>query len=364
MALDALKRGRRPDWPGLMANLRREATPRRAYMFELLMDPEVEQAICERFDLDADLDRADPDYPRWRHLAVRRFCGFDYVRAGLTGQVWTFKRAEVADSAGALARDTRGYQDEHVGPITNWEQFESYPWPDPEAPEATADLEWWSEHLPEDMCLLASGGVGHFAEYLMWLMGYETLCYALLDQPDLVEAIAEKIRQYSRTALERALAFDRVEAVVASDDMGFKTGLLLSPQDMRRLVLPGHRDLARRSHEAGKLYLLHSCGNLEEIYDDLIEDVGLDGKHSFEDTIEDVRELKPSLGGRVALLGGIDMDFLCRADESAIRGRVRETLDICSPGGGFCIGTGNTVANYIPLDNYLVMLDEAMRWGR
>jgi uroporphyrinogen decarboxylase len=151
---------------------------------------------------------------------------------------------------------------------------------------------------------------------------------------------------------------------VASDDMGFKTGLLLSPQDMRRLVLPGHRDLARRSHEAGKLYLLHSCGNLEEIYDDLIEDVGLDGKHSFEDTIEDVRELKPSLGGRVALLGGIDMDFLCRADESAIRGRVRETLDICSPGGGFCIGTGNTVANYIPLDNYLVMLDEAMRWGR
>jgi uroporphyrinogen decarboxylase len=198
----------------------------------------------------------------------------------------------------------------------------------------------------------------------MWLMGYETLCYALVDQPDLVEAIAEKIRQYSRTALERALAFDRVEAVVASDDMGFKTGLLLSPQDMRRLALTGHRELADLSHRAGKLYLLHSCGNLTDIYDDLIDDVGLDGKHSFEDTIEDVRELKPTLGGRLALLGGIDMDFLCRADESAIRVRVRQTLDICSPGGGFCIGTGNTVANYIPLDNYLVMLDEAMRWGQ
>jgi uroporphyrinogen decarboxylase len=362
--LAALRAGRRPDWPGLMANLRREITPSRAFVFELLMDPEVEQAICERFGLDTDVDRADPDYPRWRHLAVRRFCGFDFVRAGLTGQEWTFNRSEVADSAGALARETRGYQDEHVGPITNWQQFETYPWPDPEAPGATADLEWWSEHLPEDMCLFASGGVGHFAEYLMWLMGYETLCYALFDQRDLVEAIAARLEAYDQASLDRALAFERVEAVLASDDMGFKTGLLLAPDDMRRLVVPGHRKLAARAHEAGKLYLLHSCGNLGDIYEDLIEDVKLDGKHSFEDTIEDVRELKATLGRRVALLGGIDVDFLCRADEEGIRRRVRQTLDICSPGGGFCIGTGNTVANYIPLENYLVLLDEAMRWGQ
>ena len=52
------------------------------------------------------------------------------------------------------------------------------------------------------------------------------------------------------------------------------------------------------------------------------------------------------------------MDFLCRADEKAIRKRVRETLEICAAKGGYCLGTGNTVANYIPLDNYLVMLDE------
>jgi hypothetical protein len=103
-------------------------------------------------------------------------------------------------------------------------------------------------------------------------------------------------------------------------------------------------------------------GNLATIYDDLIEDVGIDGKHSFEDTIEDVRELKSIYGDRIALLGGIDVDFLCRASPEAIRQRVRNTLDICMPGGGYCLGTGNSVANYIPLENYLAMVDEGRRY--
>ena len=65
-----------------------------------------------------------------------------------------------------------------------------------------------------------------------------------------------------------------------------------------------------------------------------------------------------------ALIGGLDVDFLCRAEEPAIRARVRETLDTCLPGGGYCLGTGNSVANYIPLDNYLAMLDEGRKFGR
>jgi uroporphyrinogen decarboxylase len=90
--------------------------------------------------------------------------------------------------------------------------------------------------------------------------------------------------------------------------------------------------------------------------------VGIDGKHSYEDTILDVREANARYGGRMALLGGIDVDFLCRASEAEIRQRVRDTLVHCNPGGGYCLGTGNTVANYIPLENYLIMLDEGRKF--
>ena len=74
--------------------------------------------------------------------------------------------------------------------------------------------------------------------------------------------------------------------------------------------------------------------------------------------IEDVVEASQRYGHRIAHLGGIDVDFICRANEQQIRERVRKTLVSCFEGGGYCLGTGNSVANYIPVENYLAMQDE------
>jgi uroporphyrinogen decarboxylase len=213
------------------------------------------------------------------------------------------------------------------------------------------------------MCVIGSGGFAHFAEYLSWLMGYETLCYALYDQRDLVTAIADRLLEIQRKIVERLVEFDRVKIIWGSDDMGFRTGTLISPKDLREFVLPGHKCMAEISHAAGRPYLLHSCGQLTTIMPDLIDDVKIDARHSFEDVIEPVIEAKQRYGDRIAILGGIDVDFICRADEAAVRRRVRETLDACQPGGGYCLGTGNSVTNYIPLDNYLAMLDEGRRYA-
>jgi uroporphyrinogen decarboxylase len=196
-----------------------------------------------------------------------------------------------------------------------------------------------------------------------WLLGYETMCYALYDQPDLVEAIATRLVDMYRVVLTRIVEFDRVKILWGSDDMGHKTGTLISPQHLRKYVLPGHKLMAEMSHAAGRPYLLHACGNLATIMDDLIDDVKIDAKHSFEDTIERVEEVKHTYGQRIALLGGIDVDFMCRADEEQVRARVRKTLDACMPGGGYCLGTGNSVTNYIPVQNYLAMMDEGRRYA-
>jgi uroporphyrinogen decarboxylase len=76
-----------------------------------------------------------------------------------------------------------------------------------------------------------------------------------------------------------------------------------------------------------------------------------------------VTEAYEKYGGRIAILGGIDVDFLCRSAEEAIRARVRETLDVCMQDSGYCLGTGNTVANYIPVESYLIMIDEGRRYA-
>lgn len=350
-----------PDWESLIQCVSRQGIPQRVHVLELFLDPEIKQTICDRYGLLDEQDEGDPFFVQRREIALQRFLGYDYVLCGLEGLNMPVRYLTARDTADLERQTGRHFIDEHSGPITTWDEFEAYPWPDPQA-ATTKALEWYEKNLPDDMCVLG-GLTGHFAENLSWLMGYETLCYLLYDQRDLVQAIADRCLEIDRQVVERLVQFDRVKMIWGSDDMGFRSGTLISPKDIRVLVLPGHKALAQLAHDAGRLYILHSCGNLETIMDDLIDDVKIDAKHSFEDTIVDVRAAKALWGDRIALLGGIDMDFLCRASESAIRERVRDTLEVCLPGGGYCLGTGNTVANYVPVDNYLAMLDEGRRFG-
>jgi len=350
-----------PDWEAFLRCIRREGTPKRVHHIELFLDAEVQDAIIARYGLLDGLDEADPFFELKRQVRLQRFLGYDYVRCGLDALDMPLNCLSVTDSAELQRRDGRAYMNEHKGPITTWDEFEAYPWPDPAA-APTRSLEWYQTNLPDDMCIIGSGGFGHFAEYLTWLMGYETLCYAIYDQPDLVDAMFERSGSIQHEFVKIIAQFDRVACIWGSDDMGFRTGPLISPDDLREFVLPGHALMARMSHEAGRPYALHSCGDLRSIMDDLLNNVGIDARHSFEDVIEPVVDANELYGDRIALLGGIDVDFLCRAGEQQIRARVRDTLEKCLPGGGYCLGSGNSIANYVPLQNYLTMLDEGRKF--
>jgi uroporphyrinogen decarboxylase len=357
-----LKRPIRLDPTGLVNTLLRKGTPSRVFHMELFQDAEIRNAIAQRFGLADGLDRSDPHYDKKLLIAVQRFCGFDYVRVALDDVSWPLHKATIDDVAGLERSGGRTYQDEHTGPIMKAEDMERYPWPNLSSPSVTRSLEWYQKNLPEDMCIVC-GSASHFCELLTWLMGYETFCFALYDQRDLVRDLADRLLAIYVRITELYLGFDRLKIIFASDDMGFRSGLLFSREDMIELVLKPHARICAMSHAAGRPYLLHTCGNMAAIMDYLIDEVRMDAKHSFEDTIEDVRDVKKTYGRRTGIIGGIDVDFLCRSGEKEIRKRVRDTLDVCQPGGGYCLGTGNSVTNYIPLESYLAMVDEGRLYG-
>lgn len=351
-----------PDWQGLVDCILRRGTPRRVHHIELFLDREVQESLLDTFHLLDGLDADDPYLYQKKQVRLQRFLGYDFVRQGVEDLNMPLHRVETNDTAQLPREGGRSFVESKRGPITNWQEFEKYPWPDPRK-ITTRGLEWYEHNLPEDMCVVASGGFAHFAELLTWLMGYETLCYSLYDNRELVQAIADRLLEIYTVVVERMLQFERVKIVWGSDDMGFRSGTLISPNDLRAFVLPGHARMAEMSHTAGRPYLLHSCGNLRSIMPDLIDWVKIDAKHSYEDTIETVEEAKASYGSRMAILGGIDIDFLCRSTPEQVRARVRSTLDTCLPGGGYVLGTGNSVANYIPVENYLAMLDEGRMYS-
>jgi uroporphyrinogen decarboxylase len=349
-----------PDIEGLLACLGRKGTPRRVFNAELFLDAEVQAVLVSRFGLDEGIGEADPFAREKKHARLMSFLGYESVRCKPEGIDFPHGMHAVSDSARLKRDGGRRFVDESRGPVTSWDEFEHYPWPDPKR-ISTKSLEWYEKNLPDGMCM-TTGGMAHFCEYLVWLMGYETLCYALVEARDLVMAIRDKVMAFYREALATILSFPRVRMIWGGDDMGFRSGTLLSPADLRELVFPGHAMVARMAHEAGRPYILHSCGNLSAIMEELIAEVGIDAKHSFEDTIQTVQEARRLYGSRIALIGGVDVDFLCRATEEQVRVRTRSIIEECVKGGGWCLGTGNSVANYVPLDNYLAMLDEGRKF--
>ena len=142
--------------------------------------------------------------------------------------------------------------------------------------------------------------------------------------------------------------------------MGFRTGTLVSPLALREYVLPWHKRFAVMAHARGVPYFLHSCGNLETIVEDLIVEVGIDGKHSFEDAILPVQDFQARYGDRIAVLGGLDVDILAASSPEQVRQKTRFLIETCGERGRYAVGSGNSIPSYIPVANYLAMVDEAL----
>ena len=90
--------------------------------------------------------------------------------------------------------------------------------------------------------------------------------------------------------------------------------------------------------------------------EDMITLMRYDGKHSYEDVIMPVEDAYRRWGGRIAILGGIDLDFIMRSSIEAIQKRCRAMLALTAEKGGYALGTGNSVPEFIDDDKYLAMV--------
>ncbi len=332
------------DPKGLQQNLLRKGTPSRVFVCELGIADKVKDELCGRFALDSHLDPKDPVFELRREIVIYRYLGIELFRIFLPRADWVIPKKE-----------GQPWANEHEGPIGSWEDFDRFPWPSVHDIDFRM-LDWYEQNLPEDM------RVTHLIklwELVRELFGFERFCYLLYEQLDLIDAVIERVGNYFLEFTRLLARYRCLMAIYGADDFGYKTSTILSPEVIRSKFLTWHKRFSAAAHDRGKLYFLHCCGKIDSIMEDIIDDVAVDAKHSFENVIEPVTIAKRRWGKRLSLLGGLDVDFVARSDKSAIRQEVRRVLDICMPGGGYCLGMGNWVTDYIPLDNYLAVLEES-----
>lgn len=246
--------------------------------------------------------------------------------------------------------------------IRNRQDFEQYPWPEESEPLDFRPFEKVSALLPEGVKIVGGVCAGPY-EWVSWMLGTIGMSYLLADDPDLVGELFRRVGRLHISGVRQLAAMDGFGAIRQGDDLGYKTSTFLSPELLRQHVFPLYKRMVEETHEAGKPFILHSCGNLREVYDDLINDCGIDGKHSFEDTILPVTEFKKRYGSHCTPVGGLDVDKICRLPEDELRQYVRATIEGCFCDGYWLLGTGNSLPDYMPVKQYRIVLEEGMRAG-
>jgi len=291
-------------------------------------------------------------------IAFHKAIGYDYVPmtplVPLKQTAWN--RKENPRQGGKV----RGWQEEHRGLITTRDEFEAYSWPAVEE-ISILPIEYTVDKIPPGMKqMIFCNGI---FEELRNLMGFETMAIKSIEEPDLLAHILENLAVLTERAIDLATAHPSTGAVFYGEDMGFNNSTMLHPDFFREYVLPKHKRFVEISHKNGKPFIFHSCGKIEALLEDLIEEVRIDALHSFQDNITPIEEMHRRYSDRISLLGGVDVDLLARGSTDEVRTRTRRILEACTPAGGIMIGSGNSVTNYCKIENYYAMIDETRRWN-
>jgi uroporphyrinogen decarboxylase len=244
------------------------------------------------------------------------------------------------------------------GVIQTREDFERYPFDEiPRIYRESFDEHFRAlkEALPPGM--KAVGGVGNGVfELVQDLVGYMDLCYMSEDDPELYADLFARVGRMSLTIWEDFMKrhSDAFCVLRFGDDLGFKSNTLISAADIRTHVIPAYKPIIDLVHRYEKPFLLHSCGNIFSVMEDLIG-AGINAKHSNEDQIAPFPVWVEKYGDRIGNFGGIDTDAVCRLTKPEMKEYISEVVAKSKGHGGFAFGSGNSIPLYVPVSQYITM---------
>ena len=191
-----------------------------------------------------------------------------------------------------------------------------------------------------------------------WVMrGMENLMMDFLENPDFVEELLTKIADFNIAMVRRAVTYD-IDAVYFGDDWGQQHGLIMGKPLWDKFILPQIRRMYAEVRKAGKFQMIHSCGDVQELFDDLV-DCGLNCFNPFQPEVMDVAAIHRKYRGRLSFFGGLStQQTLPRGTEEDVRAECRR-LFAMGREGGYIFAPAHSVEGDVPLANILAFIDEA-----
>lgn len=306
------------------------------------------------------------------HEKIQQMVGSDVRRIGMNVIPPLIENDRYRDGFGMILQRSRPhlYYDTVVHPLEDAEieDLAEMVLPEADNPALYAGLEERTKALYEETpyALFADFGVPGFFETSQKLRGYEQLFCDLILEQDFLRGLWDRLlelqKRFFKNYLSRVAPY--VVAVGYADDLGMQDRPQLSPELYRQTLKPYHKAIFSYIHSFGVKVMLHSCGDILPLMEDLV-DAGVDIFNPVQTTAAemDVSVLKDRFGSRACFWGAIDeQNILRKGTEEEVREEVRRVIAALGRQGGYVLAAAHNVQVDVPPANLLAMYDEAHKF--
>lgn len=238
--------------------------------------------------------------------------------------------------------------------IENKDSLDSYKFPDPHNPQR---FKQWDEIIEENKDLFIRANIDlSFFERAWTLRGMENLLVDMISDEEFVDALLERILEYNISIIEEISRFS-VDGVHFGDDWGQQQGLIMGPKLWRRFIKPRLEKMYAKVHEAGLSVFIHSCGDVDELFPELIE-IGVDVFNPFQPEVMDIYEMKKKYGGKLCFFGGLSIQkILPYGTPDDVRKEVKRLIKELGSGGGYIFAPAHAVPGDVSEENIAAMIE-------
>lgn len=247
----------------------------------------------------------------------------------------------------------RKWASENNGVILSFEDFEQYKFP------AASDFDYNNFEKVKSLLPDGMGVIGQYGDIftMTWeMMGFESFSIALFENEDLIKILNNKIGELVLSMFEYFAQSENINAIWYSDDIAYTNSLMVSPVVLDKYFFPWLKKIGDLATRYNKPLIYHSDGILYDVMDKIIE-CGVSAIHPIEPKAMNIVEVKEKYGDKLCIIGNIDVDLLARGSVNDIKLNVRKNIEQVGFNGGYCVGSGNSIPEYVKLENYIAMIE-------